>query len=77
MQTAPDFDEQKEAISRTFDYWLEQPLEVMVEIGIWKLKRDFCFYLIGKPVGEVKCNANQNLRGRSMQEMGWQVGTSW
>ncbi|KAI8820513.1 uncharacterized protein EV422DRAFT_73718 [Fimicolochytrium jonesii] len=46
MQTAPDFDEQKESISRTFDYWLEQPLELMVETGIWKLKRDYCFHLL-------------------------------
>ncbi|KAJ3166243.1 hypothetical protein HDU88_003466 [Geranomyces variabilis] len=50
MQTAPDFDDQKEAISRTFDYWLEQPLELMVEIGIWKLKRDYCFHLVGGDV---------------------------
>ncbi|TPX64768.1 hypothetical protein SpCBS45565_g05665 [Spizellomyces sp. 'palustris'] len=50
MQTAPDFDEQKEAISRTFDYWLEQPLELMVEIGIWKLKRDYFYHLIKNDV---------------------------
>ncbi|KAJ3158567.1 hypothetical protein HDU86_002792 [Geranomyces michiganensis] len=50
MQTAPDFDDHKEAISRTFDYWLEQPLELMVEIGIWKLKRDYSFHLIGGDV---------------------------
>ncbi|KAI9106302.1 hypothetical protein DFS34DRAFT_58285 [Phlyctochytrium arcticum] len=46
MQTAPDYDEQKEAISRTFEYWLEQPLELVVEIGLWKLKRDSFHHLI-------------------------------
>ncbi|ORY47938.1 hypothetical protein LY90DRAFT_671091 [Neocallimastix californiae] len=46
-QTSPDYDEQKEAISETFDLWQKQPMECLVEIGIWKLKRDYCHYLIG------------------------------
>ncbi|KAJ3186640.1 hypothetical protein HDU85_007460 [Gaertneriomyces sp. JEL0708] len=50
MQTASDVDDLKESISRTMDYWLEQPLEVLVEIGIWKLKRDYCFWLVGSGV---------------------------
>ncbi|KAI9014825.1 hypothetical protein BC832DRAFT_170625 [Gaertneriomyces semiglobifer] len=50
MQTASDADDLKESISRTMDYWLEQPLEVLVEIGIWKLKRDYCFWLVGSGV---------------------------
>ncbi|KAK9762375.1 hypothetical protein K7432_011938 [Basidiobolus ranarum] len=47
LQITADYQEQKETISRSFDYWLEQPLECMVEVGISKLKRDYCHYLIG------------------------------
>ncbi|KAJ3300411.1 hypothetical protein HK104_000925 [Borealophlyctis nickersoniae] len=50
LQTSADYDDQKEAIGRIFDYWLEQPMEVMVGIGISKLKRDYCHYLIGNEV---------------------------
>ncbi|ORX81154.1 hypothetical protein BCR32DRAFT_268430 [Anaeromyces robustus] len=45
-QTSPDFEEKKEAISETFDLWQKQPMDCLVEIGIWKLKRDYCYYLI-------------------------------
>ncbi|KAL1923722.1 uncharacterized protein VTP21DRAFT_8702 [Calcarisporiella thermophila] len=47
LQTSADYNEQKESISRTFDYWLENPLECLVEVGISKLRRDYCHYLIG------------------------------
>jgi len=46
-QTSPDAYEQKEVIAETFDLWQRQPMECLVEIGIWKLKRDYCHYLIG------------------------------
>ncbi|ORX89575.1 hypothetical protein K493DRAFT_305653 [Basidiobolus meristosporus CBS 931.73] len=31
LQVTADYEEQKETISRSFDYWLEQPLECLVE----------------------------------------------
>lgn len=47
LQTVADIKEQKESISRMFDYWLESPLDILVEAGISKLRRDYCHYLLG------------------------------
>ncbi|ORX55965.1 hypothetical protein BCR36DRAFT_174846 [Piromyces finnis] len=45
-QTSSDIEEQKEAILETFNLWQKQPMDCLVDIGIWKLKRDYCHYLI-------------------------------
>nr|KAJ3421312.1 hypothetical protein HK105_003913 [Polyrhizophydium stewartii] len=48
QQHSTDAREQRESISATFDFWLEQPLECLVDAGIWKLKRDYqVFFLEG------------------------------
>ncbi|KAI8801128.1 hypothetical protein BJ742DRAFT_838448 [Cladochytrium replicatum] len=36
-----------EAVTATFNYWLEEPMEMAVEIGMMKLKRDYVHCLIG------------------------------
>ncbi|OAJ39771.1 hypothetical protein BDEG_23593 [Batrachochytrium dendrobatidis JEL423] len=43
---AADAKDQRESITATFDFWLEQPLECLVDIGLWKLKRDYEFQLL-------------------------------
>ncbi|KAH9275711.1 hypothetical protein BASA83_002012 [Batrachochytrium salamandrivorans] len=43
---AMDTKEQRDSIAATFDFWLEQPLECLVDAGLWKLKRDYEFYLL-------------------------------
>ena len=45
QKTVPDYDQQKDALGRTFDYWLEQPLECLIDMGICKLIRDAKFIL--------------------------------
>jgi len=63
-QTSPDVYDQKESISETFDIWQRQPMECLVEIGIWKLKRDYCHYLIGNELtslSELECFINPTL----------------
>jgi hypothetical protein len=49
-----DFAAQKQALGSTFDYWLEEPYELIVEIGIWKLGRDYAFYLVSKTLASWK-----------------------
>ncbi|KAI8928993.1 hypothetical protein BC831DRAFT_45994 [Entophlyctis helioformis] len=46
QQQSTDAKEQWDSISAIFDYWLEQPLEYLVDAGIWKLKRDYMFHLL-------------------------------
>ncbi|KAJ3413021.1 aspartate--tRNA ligase dps1 [Chytridiales sp. JEL 0842] len=46
-QTSPDYMERKEAVATQADYWIENPLEYLVEAGIAKLRRDYCHFLIG------------------------------
>ncbi|RUP50336.1 hypothetical protein BC936DRAFT_139596 [Jimgerdemannia flammicorona] len=48
LQTTADHDEQRETIGRAFDYWLASPLECLCEVGMFKLRRDYCFYLVGE-----------------------------
>ena len=48
QQTASDLNDQKEAIGQVFDQWLETPMDVLVELGIWKLKRDYAFHFQSK-----------------------------
>lgn len=47
LTTSADVEEQRKSISDTFDYWLESPMEIMVELGLWKLGRDYRFLLTG------------------------------
>ncbi|KAJ1928098.1 hypothetical protein IWQ60_002358 [Tieghemiomyces parasiticus] len=47
METVPDYQEQRDRLASTLDYWMEQPLEILVEIGLYKLRLDYCFHLIG------------------------------
>ena len=54
-KSAPDYVEQKEAISSQFDFWLEdlspKPspiLELIIELGIEKIKRDFAHWMLGQ-----------------------------
>ncbi|KAJ3041505.1 hypothetical protein HDV00_009301 [Rhizophlyctis rosea] len=50
LKTAVDVDEQRQAIARVFDYWLESPLEWVVEIGLGKLRKDCATILGGERV---------------------------
>ncbi|CAG8540654.1 1847_t:CDS:10 [Paraglomus occultum] len=47
IQTSTDYNEVKEHIHDIFNFWLGQPLECMIEVGLFKLKRDYCYHLIG------------------------------
>ncbi|CAG8474402.1 6956_t:CDS:10 [Paraglomus brasilianum] len=47
IQTSTDYNDVKEHIHDIFNFWLGQPLECMIEIGLFKLKRDYCYHLIG------------------------------
>jgi hypothetical protein len=49
METTGDYNERKSSISSTFDFWIEQPFECLVEMGVAKLQKDYCYYFIGKP----------------------------
>ncbi|KAJ1561359.1 hypothetical protein HK096_005001, partial [Nowakowskiella sp. JEL0078] len=49
-KTSTDLTALKDTISGTFDYWLERPLDVIVDIGIQKLKRDYLRHLIGNNI---------------------------
>ena len=46
LKTAVDVEEQRDAIARAFDYWLESPLEWIVEVGLGKLRKD-CVAILG------------------------------
>ncbi|KAJ3050274.1 hypothetical protein HK097_008762 [Rhizophlyctis rosea] len=46
LKTAVDIEEQRDAIARAFDYWLESPLEWIVEVGLGKLRKD-CVAVLG------------------------------
>ncbi|KAJ3327021.1 hypothetical protein HDU76_012428 [Blyttiomyces sp. JEL0837] len=35
-------------ITSAFEFWIENPLEYLVEVGIHKLKKDFCSFFIGR-----------------------------
>ncbi|KAJ1985199.1 hypothetical protein H4R34_000158 [Dimargaris verticillata] len=46
-ETLPDYDDQRERLASILEHWIDQPLEVLIEAGIYKLRLDYCFYLIG------------------------------
>jgi hypothetical protein len=46
LQTANDYQGQKESISKTFDYWIESPFECITEIGLSVLKQEYVFQLV-------------------------------
>ncbi|KAJ1659166.1 hypothetical protein IWQ61_001719 [Dispira simplex] len=50
METVVDYQEQKERLSNVLEYWVEQPLEILVEVGLYKLQMDHYFYLVGSHV---------------------------
>ncbi|KAJ1965901.1 hypothetical protein IWQ62_002555 [Dispira parvispora] len=50
METVADYQEQKERLSNVLEYWVEQPLEILVEVGLYKLQMDHYFYLVGSHV---------------------------
>ncbi|KAJ3124532.1 hypothetical protein HK098_001081 [Nowakowskiella sp. JEL0407] len=50
METSSEISQLEDMISSTFDFWIEQPLEIMVEVGIEKLKRDYVHHLVGNNV---------------------------
>jgi hypothetical protein len=71
MQTSSDYHEQKESLSRQFDYWLGDStedsadggkeaiiipgLELLVEVGLSKIRRDYGHWLIGKHTRQSAC----------------------
>lgn len=48
QKTSGDYMNQKQVLGETFDYWIEEPYELIVEIGIWKLQRDFIHLLVAQ-----------------------------
>ena len=48
ITNAPDINDQRDSLSKAFDHWIENPLECLVEIGAYKLGRDYAHFLAGK-----------------------------
>ncbi|KAJ3009856.1 hypothetical protein HKX48_007720 [Thoreauomyces humboldtii] len=44
-RTDPTWDDRREAMGRTFESWIREPEEMIVEVGIWKMRRDLGAWL--------------------------------
>lgn len=48
LTTCADLDERKNAIMNVFDFWVESPLESLIEVGIRKITGDLTHHLVGE-----------------------------